>query len=100
MAKQDDWVRITLRLPRDVHERLTGVLDDTNRSMNAEIVARLESSFLPIEAQGLSAQFSERDLQRITSHLQDYLMLMRKMNEVSRKQLDILGAKKRSTDED
>ncbi|AZV00280.1 Arc family DNA-binding protein [Paracoccus kondratievae] len=45
MAKQDDWIRITLRLPRELHEKLTGALDDTNRSMNAEIVSRLEQSF-------------------------------------------------------
>lgn len=45
MARQDEWVRITLRLPREVHEKLTGALDDTNRSMNAEIVARLEETF-------------------------------------------------------
>lgn len=42
MAKQDDWSRITLRLPRDLHEVLVdraGV-----KSLNAEIVERLERS--------------------------------------------------------
>ncbi|MDK8874413.1 Arc family DNA-binding protein [Paracoccus sp. SSJ] len=44
MAKQDDWARITLRLPRELHEKLNIALDETNRSMNAEIVARLTES--------------------------------------------------------
>jgi len=37
-------VRITLRLPADVHEQLTESAEATNRSMNAEIVYRLKQS--------------------------------------------------------
>ena len=43
MAKQDEYVRITLRLPPDLHARL---LDSAGaKSLNAEIVDRLEGSF-------------------------------------------------------
>ncbi|WP_417534198.1 Arc family DNA-binding protein [Marinobacterium stanieri] len=37
-------VRITLRLPADVHEKLSESAEATNRSMNAEIVHRLKQS--------------------------------------------------------
>lgn len=43
MAKQDDFVRITLRLPPDLHEKLR---DATGAgSLNATIVDRLDQSF-------------------------------------------------------
>jgi len=43
MAKQDDWVRITLRLPHELHQQL--VQASSAASMNAEIVHRLERTF-------------------------------------------------------
>lgn len=43
MAKQDDWARITLRLPPELHARLTN--EAAAASINAEIVGRLEQSF-------------------------------------------------------
>lgn len=43
MAKQDDWIRITLRLPSDLHSKLSDAAE--NSSMNAEIVERLTDSF-------------------------------------------------------
>ncbi|MGJ0506545.1 MAG: hypothetical protein ACR652_05285 [Methylocystis sp.] len=42
MAKQDDYVRITIRIPKDLHEAL--VYFAGPRSLNAEIVARLGRS--------------------------------------------------------
>lgn len=47
MATQDDYVRITLRLPKELQERLNEATEESFRSMNAEIVARLEESFTP-----------------------------------------------------
>ncbi len=43
MGKQDDWVRVTLRLPPDLHEKLTRAAEAT--SLNGEAVLRLEKSF-------------------------------------------------------
>ena len=43
MAKQDDWVRITLRVPADLHEQLNEAADAG--SMNAEIIERLRWTF-------------------------------------------------------
>lgn len=43
MAKQDEWSRITLRLPKELHEQL---VDSAGaKSLNAEIVERLAASY-------------------------------------------------------
>lgn len=47
MDKDDRYTRITLRIPKDLHSRLSDAADETSKSMNAEIIARLEESFLP-----------------------------------------------------
>ncbi|WP_392711130.1 Arc family DNA-binding protein [Rhizobium ruizarguesonis] len=41
---EDDEIRMTLRLPESLRDRLKVWADESGRSMNAEIVARLESS--------------------------------------------------------
>lgn len=43
MAKQDDWARITLRLPADLHAKLVAAA--ATASLNNEIVDRLYESF-------------------------------------------------------
>jgi len=43
MAKQDDYVRYTIRVPAELYERLQSAAGA--KSVNAEIVARLEKSF-------------------------------------------------------
>ncbi len=44
MAPEDDFVRITLRIPARLHQQLTDAAAK-KRSMNAEIISRLEGSF-------------------------------------------------------
>ena len=43
--EEDRYTRITLRIPRDLHARLDEEADKTSKSLNAEIIARLQSSF-------------------------------------------------------
>ncbi|OAJ61494.1 hypothetical protein A6V36_24285 [Paraburkholderia ginsengiterrae] len=43
MTSED--IQTNLRLPADLKERLKQAADASNRSMNAEVVARLEESF-------------------------------------------------------
>lgn len=43
---EDGYTRITLRIPDALHARLTQEAASTSKSMNAEIVARLEKSFV------------------------------------------------------
>ncbi|WP_417786763.1 Arc family DNA-binding protein [Stutzerimonas xanthomarina] len=45
MEKDDRYTRITLRIPKDLHSKLSDAADETSKSMNAEIIARLESTF-------------------------------------------------------
>lgn len=45
LTSQDDYIRTALRLPRDLHKEVQDSAEKNNRSMNAEIVARLQSSF-------------------------------------------------------
>lgn len=45
MANQDDYIRITLRIPKALHEHLSASAEETSKSMNAEIIARLEESY-------------------------------------------------------
>lgn len=48
MAKitgQDDYQKTALRVPRDLHAKIIEAAKANNRTMNAEIIARLERSF-------------------------------------------------------
>lgn len=44
--EDDRYTRITLRIPKDLHEKLQAAADATSKSMNAEIIARLQVTFL------------------------------------------------------
>jgi hypothetical protein len=48
MAKQDDWVRMQLRLPRDLHAALTARAKE--KSLNAVIIEMLEVARGAVEA--------------------------------------------------
>lgn len=63
MAKIDDEVRITLRLPANLRDRLTDETRKSGRSMNAEIVAQLEG-FSEIDALRNEIEF----LGRVAGH--------------------------------
>jgi hypothetical protein len=43
--EEDRYTRITLRLPKELHARLEEAADATSKSLNAEIVGRLDASF-------------------------------------------------------
>lgn len=45
MASNDEEIRITLRLPAPLRDRVGGSARENNRSMNAEIVATLEEKY-------------------------------------------------------
>lgn len=55
MATQDDYIRTALRVPPELHAQIHKAAKDSNRTFNAEIVARLEQSFSP--PTGESASF-------------------------------------------
>lgn len=45
MTEEDRYTRITLRIPKEIHQQLTKSASERSHSMNAEIVQRLEGSF-------------------------------------------------------
>lgn len=45
MAKQDDYIKTALRIPRNLHARLMAESESKGSSLNAEFIARLEASF-------------------------------------------------------
>jgi hypothetical protein len=53
MESQDDYVRSQLRVPRELHEKLTEAARIARRSLNAEVNARLVESFERRDAQNL-----------------------------------------------
>lgn len=65
MATQDDFIRTALRVPPDLHKLLHSAATTSNRTFNAEIVARLQQSFRPAVQSGeVEAIAAERDQQR------------------------------------
>lgn len=48
MAKQDDYVRYTIRVPANLYAQIQAAAGE--KSVNAEIAARLEGSFAPFDA--------------------------------------------------
>lgn len=62
MATQDDYVKTALRLPRSVHAKLQEAADASAKSMNAEIIARLEASFTGGDQSALVAAIGHLNL--------------------------------------
>lgn len=73
---QDDYLKTALRLPRDLHAKIQEAASAAERSMNAEIVARLHQSFSPNEsadpeiAQAVTA-FAEIGMNMVRSMSED-----------------------------
>lgn len=44
MDEEDRYTRITLRIPKDLHQVLSEAADRTSKSLNAEIIGRLQAS--------------------------------------------------------
>ena len=59
MAKQDDFVRYTIRVPADLYARIQEAAG--MKSVNAEIVATLEEKYPPPEGPTIDELFDEMD---------------------------------------
>lgn len=65
MAQQDDFIRTALRVPPALHKSLHSAAAAANRTFNAEIIARLQTSFEPVvQSSEIEAIAAERDQQR------------------------------------
>ncbi|UVH54708.1 type II toxin-antitoxin system HicB family antitoxin [Variovorax paradoxus] len=61
--EEDRYTRITLRIPKDLHAKLDEAAEATSKSLNAEIVARLDKSFEPSAEAGLLAFVRRNEMQ-------------------------------------
>ncbi|WP_322997492.1 Arc family DNA-binding protein [Castellaniella sp.] len=64
-----DLDKVIVRLPEGMRDRLKAAAADNNRSMNAEIVARLEGSFSDSEPSGGAAEIAEVVAQKTLADL-------------------------------
>jgi hypothetical protein len=51
MAKQDEYIRITTRIPPELRDALVKLANRTERSLNGELVARLQFAVAIAEAE-------------------------------------------------
>lgn len=65
--EEDRYTRITLRLPKELHARLEEAADATSKSLNAEIVGRLDASFSATAAAPMESLMLE--MRRTQLHL-------------------------------
>lgn len=67
MSDTDDrYQRVNLRIPRELHASLMKEADEKSRSMNAEIVARLEGTVEAAKAIPILQQASQQLLELVT----------------------------------
>ncbi|AZS49345.1 Arc family DNA-binding protein [Entomomonas moraniae] len=93
--KKDDIYRSQFRLPYSLYEKLKESADANNRSVNAELIIRLENSFLfgGMEASNNKeeATLTAKEIFRISEDTKKILGLLKKA-EVTR--IDIINKKK------
>ncbi len=65
MAKQEDYTRTQLRIPADLYNALREATDKSGRSMNAEMIARLEGSFADQDKIDRLMDYAERTLKQV-----------------------------------
>lgn len=80
MAKQDDFVRITVRIPPELYERLRSSARAT--SINAEIVERLSSTLKTKDEKEVEdAGAALRRIERRMSEVQQMMLAMKDQQE-------------------
>ena len=72
---EDKFIRVTLRLPKGLHETIAAEADRKTSTTNAEVVARLERSLADDEGRlaGASAQVSKADLIDLRNEIESLL---------------------------
>jgi hypothetical protein len=72
---EEKFIRVTLRLPRQLHETLAALADRKTSTTNAEVVSRLERSLLEDERghAGSSDQVSKDDVKGLKLELEAML---------------------------
>lgn len=69
MAKQDDYIKTALRIPRVLHSQLMESSASRGRSLNAEFIERLDSSFEAKDQSALAQRVAHLELELLTRQL-------------------------------
>ncbi|WP_312835937.1 toxin-antitoxin system HicB family antitoxin [Comamonas sp.] len=67
MEDEDLYTRITLRIPKDTHQRLSEQAKLTSKSLNAEIIGRLQSSLDAPDGESIKTLFKDLELARLNA---------------------------------
>lgn len=84
MNDDDRYTRITLRLPKDLHRRLSAQADLKSHSLNAEIVANLEYGLQAVQPTGEDAEELRHLIKVNTLHAEYQAHLARAMHYETR----------------
>jgi hypothetical protein len=68
MANQDDFVKTALRLPRDLHAAIRAAAEGASKSMNSEIIGRLQESLRAAEAGSILERLNSRESQLLEAN--------------------------------
>jgi len=80
MPNQEDYQRVTIRIPPELHADLRRVSDASERSINAEIIKRLTDSI------------AEDDRKAVLQHGDPYMMIARTAQDITEMAQAILSA--------
>lgn len=70
MAHQDDFIKTALRLPRRLHASIREAAQLGGKSMNAEIIGRLQDSLRVEEVGSVLAQLKSREAELLDANRQ------------------------------
>jgi hypothetical protein len=70
MAHQDDFIKTALRLPRALHASIREAAQLGGKSMNAEIIGRLQDSLRAEEVGSVLAQLKSREAELLDANRQ------------------------------
>lgn len=102
MAKQDDFVKTALRIPRALHAQIQEAADASGRSMNAEMIDRLQAQpgDLALAAMLDRMRSSEDELLDATRKQRDLLWNIADRAEEVLNNADVMMARALPTDRD
>ena len=96
MDDEDRYTRITLRIPKDLHQVLTAAADRTSKSLNAEIIGRLQASVPDdTEARALAVLPERSTIRDDLMDSVNRLSLLRSEKTLHEMRLDVAIAAKR-----
>lgn len=100
MNTDDRYTRITLRIPKELHAQLVTAADETSKSTNAEIIARLEESFAPkTDAESLEGRIAAIELKSMATELSLSAAVFQLLQQMPKQDEEVEGMAKTMSQE-